>query len=126
ALAGRLLSYPASRLVRVNRTDRLYALVEALGAVARRPRSGRWLAGRFEVSVRTVERDINALQQSGVPIYAEPGRTGGYCLDKARTLPPVNLTPGAAAGGHAVPGGRGLGAPQAGRGDARRRRRRGP
>jgi predicted DNA-binding transcriptional regulator YafY len=83
-------------LVRVNRTDRLYALVEALRAVAPRPRSGRWLAGRFEVSVRTVERDINALQQSGVPIYAEPGRTGGYCLDKARTLPPVNLTPGEA------------------------------
>ena len=27
------------------------------------------------------------------PIYAELGRTGGYCLDKARTLPPVNLTP---------------------------------
>ena len=80
----------------MNRTDRLYALVEALRAVAPRPRSGRWLAGRFEVSVRTVERDINALQQSGVPIYAEPGRTGGYCLDKARTLPPVNLTPGEA------------------------------
>jgi predicted DNA-binding transcriptional regulator YafY len=83
-------------LVRVNRTDRLYALVEELRAVAPRPRSARWLAGRFEVSVRTVERDINALQQSGVPIYAEPGRTGGYCLDKARTLPPVNLTPGEA------------------------------
>jgi len=46
--------------------------------------------------VRTVERDITALQQSGVPIYAELGRTGGYCLDKARTLPPVNLTPGEA------------------------------
>jgi len=77
----------------VNRTDRLYALVEELRAVAPRPRSARWLAGRFEVSARTVERDISALQQSGVPIYAEPGRTGGYCLDKARTLPPVNLTP---------------------------------
>jgi predicted DNA-binding transcriptional regulator YafY len=77
----------------VNRTDRLYALVEELRAVAPRPRSARWLAGRFEVSTRTVERDIGALQQSGVPIYAEPGRTGGYCLDKARTLPPVNLTP---------------------------------
>ncbi|WP_326688830.1 MULTISPECIES: YafY family protein [unclassified Streptomyces] len=77
----------------MNRTDRLYALVEELRAVAPRPRSARWLAGRFEVSVRTVERDISALQQSGVPIYAEPGRTGGYCLDKARTLPPVNLTP---------------------------------
>jgi predicted DNA-binding transcriptional regulator YafY len=77
----------------MNRTDRLYALVEEMRAVAPRPRSARWLAGRFEVSVRTVERDISALQQSGVPIYAEPGRTGGYCLDKARTLPPVNLTP---------------------------------
>jgi len=31
-----------------------------------------------------------------VPIWAEPGRTGGYCLDKTRTLPPVNLTPGEA------------------------------
>ena len=80
----------------MNRTDRLYALVEEMRAVAPRPRSARWLAARFEVSVRTVERDINALQQSGVPIYAEPGRRGGYCLDKARTLPPVNLTPGEA------------------------------
>jgi predicted DNA-binding transcriptional regulator YafY len=80
----------------MNRTDRLYALVEELRAVAPRPRSARWLAQRFEVSVRTVERDISALQQSGTPIYAEPGRTGGYCLDKARTLPPVNLTPGEA------------------------------
>ena len=80
----------------MNRTDRLYAIVEELRAVAPRPRSARWLAERFEVSQRTVERDISALQQSGVPIWAEPGRTGGYCLDKARTLPPVNLTPGEA------------------------------
>jgi predicted DNA-binding transcriptional regulator YafY len=80
----------------VNRTDRLYAIVEELRAIAPRPRSARWLAGHFEVSARTVERDIGALQQSGVPIYAEQGRTGGYCLDKARTLPPVNLTPGEA------------------------------
>jgi predicted DNA-binding transcriptional regulator YafY len=80
----------------MNRTDRLYALVEELRAVAPRPRSAHWLADRFEVSARTVERDISALQQAGVPIWAEPGRTGGYCLDKARTLPPVNLTPGEA------------------------------
>src|SRR6201995_3251921 len=76
----------------VNRTDRLYALVEELRAVAPRPRSARWLAGRFEVSVRTVERDISALQQGGTPVYAEPGPPGGYCLDKAHTLPPVNFT----------------------------------
>ena len=93
---GVRLSDPPPKLAYVNRTDRLYALVEEMRAVAPRPRSERWLAGRFEVSVRTVERDISALQQSGVPIYAEPGRRGGYCLDKARTLPPVNLTPGEA------------------------------
>lgn len=77
----------------MNRTERLYALVEELRAVAPRPRSARWLAGHFEVSARTIERDISALQQSGVPIWAEPGRTGGYCIDRARTLPPVNVTP---------------------------------
>lgn len=80
----------------MNRTDRLYALVEELRAVSPRPRSARWLAERFEVSTRTIERDIGALQQSGVPIWAEPGRTGGYAVDRARTLPPVNLTPGEA------------------------------
>jgi len=77
----------------MNRTDRLYALVEELRAACPRPRSARWLADRFEVSARTVERDIGALQQAGVPIYAEPGRTGGYVLDKTRTLPPVNVSP---------------------------------
>ncbi|MEV4827807.1 WYL domain-containing protein [Micromonospora sp. NPDC049257] len=76
----------------MNRTDRLYALVEELRAVSPRPRSARWLATRFEVSTRTVERDIVALQGSGVPIWAEPGRTGGYVVDRSHTLPPVNLT----------------------------------
>ncbi len=61
-----------------------------------RPRSARWLARRFEVSTRTIERDIGALQASGVPIWAEPGRTGGYVVDRAHTLPPVNLTAGEA------------------------------
>ncbi|WP_433450032.1 helix-turn-helix transcriptional regulator [Streptomyces sp. CA-142005] len=77
----------------MNRTDRLYALVEELRAAAPRPRSARALARRFEVSVRTIERDLAALQQSGVPIHAEPGRSGGYVLDKERTLPPLTITP---------------------------------
>jgi predicted DNA-binding transcriptional regulator YafY len=80
----------------MNRTDRLYAIVEELRAVTPSPRSARWLAERFEVSSRTVERDIGALQQAGVPIYAEPGRTGGYVLDKRHSLPPVNVTAGEA------------------------------
>lgn len=76
----------------MNRTDRLYALVEELRAVAPRPRSARWLAERFEVSSRTIERDLSALQQSGVPIWAQPGRTGGYCLDVSHTLAPLGFT----------------------------------
>jgi predicted DNA-binding transcriptional regulator YafY len=77
----------------VNRTDRLYALVEELRAVSPRPRSARWLAVRFAVDVRTIRRDIDALQLAGVPIYAEPGRLGGYIVDKRHTLPPINVTP---------------------------------
>lgn len=77
----------------MNRTDRLYALVEELRAVAPRPRTAHQLAERFEVSVRTIERDINALLQGGVPLYATPGPGGGYAIDKAHTLPPVNFTP---------------------------------
>jgi predicted DNA-binding transcriptional regulator YafY len=77
----------------VNRTDRLYALVEELRAISPRCRSARELARRFEVSSRTIERDISALQQSGVPIYAEPGRRGGYALDPAMSLPPLKFSP---------------------------------
>jgi len=50
----------------VNRTDRLYALVEELRAFAPRRRSARELALRYEVSARTIERDIGALQQAEV------------------------------------------------------------
>lgn len=76
----------------MNRTDRLYALVEELRAVAPAHRSTTWLAEHFEVSTRTVERDLSALQQAGVPIYATTGRRGGYAIDVQHTLPPLNLS----------------------------------
>jgi predicted DNA-binding transcriptional regulator YafY len=82
----------------VNRTDRLYALVEELRAVSPRLRSARWLADRLTVGERTIRRDVDALQQTGVPIYAEAGRYGGYALDKNHTLPPINFTPREAIG----------------------------
>lgn len=44
------------------------------------------LAERFEVSVRTIYRDIDALSGAGIPIYAESGRNGGIRLMPAFTL----------------------------------------
>lgn len=47
------------------------------------------LAAEFEVSTRTIYRDVEALSSAGIPIYAEPGRNGGiyllqdFILDKA-------------------------------------------
>ena len=38
------------------------------------------LAAEFEVSTRTIYRDVEALSGAGIPIYAEPGRNGGIYL----------------------------------------------
>jgi predicted DNA-binding transcriptional regulator YafY len=81
----------------VNRTDRLYALVEELRARAPRLMRANELAERFEVTTRTIERDLLALQEAGVPIWAQPGPGGGYGLNVDTSLPPLNLTPAEAA-----------------------------
>ena len=49
------------------------------------------LAERFEISERTVYRDIDALSQVGVPIYGVAGE--GYRLMEGYYLPPVTFTP---------------------------------
>ena len=81
----------------MNRIDRLYALVEELRAAGPRGRTARQLAAHFEVSVRTIERDLSALGQAGVPLATKQGRTGGYSLDRSMSLPPLNFTPREAA-----------------------------
>ena len=48
------------------------------------------IAAHFEISVRTVYRDIAALGEAGVPIVAEAGV--GYCLAKGYHMPPIMFT----------------------------------
>lgn len=75
----------------MRRTDRLFAMTELLRA-RRTGITAERLAERFEVSVRTVHRDLDALRAAGVPVIGERGRGGGLALDRAYTLPPVNFT----------------------------------
>jgi len=80
----------------VRRRERLFAIAEYL----RGRRSGvtaEVLAERFGVTVRTVYRDLDSLRDAELPVRADRGRGGGYALDRAYTLPPVNFTPREAA-----------------------------
>lgn len=48
------------------------------------------LADKFNVSIRTIYRDIRALEQAGVPIITEDGK--GYSLMEGYKIPPVMFT----------------------------------
>ncbi len=50
------------------------------------------LAERFEVSVRTIYRDVEMLGTLGVPVYAERGSAGGYRLLEGFFLAPIAFT----------------------------------
>lgn len=82
----------------MNRTDRLYAMAEELRLVGDTGCSADFLSRRFEVSVRTVKRDVSALQQAGLPVASIAGRGGGYRLiNTGAPSRPLTFTPGEAA-----------------------------
>ena len=41
------------------------------------------LAEKFEVSVRTIYRDLDAISAAGIPIYATQGKGGGISLEES-------------------------------------------
>jgi len=75
----------------MSRTERLFALTEYLRG-RRTGVTAEALAERFEVTVRTIYRDLDTLRAAALPVSAERGRGGGYALDRSYSLPPVNFT----------------------------------
>lgn len=76
----------------MKRLPRLLAI--ALHLSARRRLKGEELAREFGVSLRTIYRDLQALQESGFPVTGSPG--DGYRLPMGSQLRPLALEPGEA------------------------------
>src|SRR6202022_23067 len=74
------------RIATMNRTERLFALMDALRR-HRRPVTAASLADELKVSMRTIYRDVQVLIGLGAPIDGEAGL--GYLLRPGFFLPPL-------------------------------------
>src|SRR5215216_7960298 len=72
----------------MNRIDRLTAILIHLQT--KRVVKAEEISHRFEMSLRTVYRDVKALMEAGVPIGSEAGK--GYFIVDGYHLPPVMFT----------------------------------
>jgi predicted DNA-binding transcriptional regulator YafY len=70
------------------RLSRLAAILTMLQS--KRLLTAQSIAKKFGISIRTVYRDIRALEQSGIPVCTEEGK--GYTLMEGFSLPPVMFT----------------------------------
>lgn len=71
----------------MNRIDRLFGILLILQS--KKHVNAETIASRFEISVRTVYRDIKALAEQGVPLSFEPNK--GYFIVQGYFLPPVSF-----------------------------------
>ncbi len=74
--------------IEVNRIDRLHAILTHLQS--KKKVTAQEVADRFSISLRTVYRDVKALEESGVPVIGEAG--SGYSIMEGYRLPPVMFT----------------------------------
>jgi predicted DNA-binding transcriptional regulator YafY len=74
-----------------NDTKRLSRLIAILTLLqSKHLLTAREISKKFEVSTRTVYRDLKALEHSGVPIFTEEGK--GYSIMEGYRIPPVMFT----------------------------------
>jgi predicted DNA-binding transcriptional regulator YafY len=77
----------------MNRLERMYAIHEELRRRAPVPVSASSLAALFDVTRRTIERDLSALRFAGIPVDGNVGRTGGYFLEAVKGSVMFSLGP---------------------------------
>ena len=72
----------------MNRIDRLMGIMTLLQS--KKYCTAEKLSDKFEISIRTVYRDIKALSEIGIPVNFEIGK--GYFIAQGYFLPPLSLT----------------------------------
>lgn len=72
----------------MNRIDRLFGILTLVQS--RRYVGAEKIAEKFNISIRTVYRDIKAINESGIPINFEPNK--GYFVVKGFFLSPISFT----------------------------------
>lgn len=72
----------------MNRVDRLFSILTLLQS--RKYVTAEKIAEKFDMSIRTVYRDLKALCESGVPISFEPKK--GYCIVEGYFLQPLSFS----------------------------------
>ena len=77
-----------------NDTTRLSRLTAIVTQLQTKRLLATTLVEKFNVSIRTIYRDIRALEQAGVPIFTEEGK--GYSLMEGYRVPPIMFTEGQA------------------------------
>jgi predicted DNA-binding transcriptional regulator YafY len=77
----------------LRRLERLYAVAEELRRLSPHRVSAARLADKFEVSRRTMERDLAALRDAGLPMYVTTGRSGGYSVLRGEREILLTFTP---------------------------------